>query len=105
MSWGCGEPYNEVLALTNFVRIALETNYLKMRKLAEGGNQPNLNLSKIKEFQIPLPPLPEQHEIVRRLRAAFARLEAVSTAQAAAVAAIDRLDQSLLSRAFSGQLS
>jgi type I restriction enzyme S subunit len=58
----------------------------------------------LKQTPIPLPPLPEQREIVRRLRAAFARLDAVARTQADAVATIDRLDQSLLARAFSGQL-
>ena len=50
---------NEKAADRKYVRVALEATYLEMRDLAEGGNQPNLNLSKIKEFPVNLPPLPE----------------------------------------------
>lgn len=64
-----------------------------------------INIADLKHLPIPLPPLPEQHEIVRRLNAAFAKLDATARAHASAVAALDRLDQSLLARAFSGRLS
>lgn len=66
--------------------------------------QPNINAEAIRRLPIPLPPLPEQNEIVRRLGVAFTRLEAAANAHAAAVAALDRLDQALLARAFSGGL-
>jgi type I restriction enzyme S subunit len=66
--------------------------------------QPNINAEAIRRLPVPLPPLPEQHEIVRRLSAALARLDAAARAHAAAVAELDRLDQSLLARAFSGTL-
>ena len=43
---------DETKALIVYVKLALQVNYLSMRELAEGGNQPNLNLSKVKDFQI-----------------------------------------------------
>jgi len=58
----------------------------------------------IKRLPIAIAPLPEQHEIARRLSAAFAKLDAAASAHAAAVTALDRLDQSILARAFSGAL-
>jgi len=61
-------------------------------------------MSQLRELGIAWCPLPEQHEIVRRLTAAFARLDAAERAHAAAVADLDRLDQALLARAFSGTL-
>ena len=42
-------------------------NYVQLRSKADGSNQPNLNLNKIKETLIPLPPLAEQKRIVVRL--------------------------------------
>ncbi len=42
-------------------------NYVQLRSQAGGSNQPNLNLNKIKETLIPLPPLAEQKRIVVRL--------------------------------------
>jgi type I restriction enzyme S subunit len=59
-------------ALTAFVKLTLQANYLNMRELAEGGNQPNLNLSKVKEFEVPLPPLKAQASLVNRVEALFA---------------------------------
>ncbi len=41
--------------------------YESLRALAHGGNQPNLNLQKIKEVCIPLPPLAEQKRIAETL--------------------------------------
>ena len=90
--------------LRNFVKLALQANYLEMRVLAEGGNQPNLNLAKVKGFPLPVPSREEQTEIVRRVETLFAladRLEArLQTAQTAA----DRLTPSLLAKAFRGEL-
>jgi type I restriction enzyme, S subunit len=69
-----------------------------------GSAQGVLNMEEVRSLAIPLPPETEQHEIVRRLTAALARLDAAARAHAAAVAELDRLDQSLLARAFSGTL-
>jgi type I restriction enzyme, S subunit len=63
---------DETQANRTYVKLVLQANYLEMRDLAEGGNQPNLNLSKVKEFPLSLPGLPEQTEIVRRVEARYA---------------------------------
>ncbi len=41
--------------------------YDEIRLLAEGAAQPNLNVGKIKETLVPLPPLLEQHRIVAKI--------------------------------------
>jgi type I restriction enzyme, S subunit len=41
--------------------------YDEIRSISEGGAQPNLNVGKIKETLIPLPPLTEQHRIVGKI--------------------------------------
>ncbi len=72
-------------ALKGFIRLTLEQQYEAMRERAEGGPQPNLNVGKIKERPIPLPPLAEQHRIVAKvdeLMALCDRLEASLTAAA-----------------------
>lgn len=66
--------------------------------------QPNINAEAIKALPISVPPLPEQREIVRRVERGLARLDAAAAAQAAAVADLDRLEQSLLAKAFRGAL-
>lgn len=72
---------------------------LAERELAEDGNQPNLNLSKVKEFEIPLPPLQVQTEIVHRVEALFDRANRIE-----ARAQAQRLSPSTLAKAFRGEL-
>ncbi len=95
---------NESLACKEYVKLSLQANYLEMRKLAEGGNQPNLNLSKIKNFLIFLPPLEEQKEIVRRIEERFARIDKLEQEYQKAVKLCDRLEQATLAKAFRGEL-
>ena len=53
--------------MVDYVYYYFQYNYDVLRKKAEGTSQPNLNLQKIKETYIPLPPLAEQKRIVARL--------------------------------------
>jgi type I restriction enzyme S subunit len=46
-----------------YVKIFFRNQYVDLRKLAAGGAQPNLNLLKIKETIIPVPPIKEQKRI------------------------------------------
>lgn len=87
-----------------FVKLALTANYLAMRALAEGGNQPNLNLSKIKEFEIPLPSLAEQDAIVLRAEALLAVADRIEDAYQATRAHAQRLAPHVLAKAFRGEL-
>ena len=50
-----------------YVKLFFEKIYDEIRELAAGGAQPNLNLRKIKETVLPLPPLSEQHRIVAKV--------------------------------------
>ena len=49
-----------------FIKIFFQKNYDEIRTLAEGGAQPNLNVGKIKNSIIALPPLAEQKRIVEK---------------------------------------
>jgi type I restriction enzyme S subunit len=95
---------NESKAVRAYVKLALQANYLNMRELAEGGNQPNLNLSKVKEFEIPLPSLAEQTEIVRRVEALFALADHIEARCTAARTQAQRLTPLVLAKAFRGEL-
>lgn len=48
----------------SFVYYYLESKYSDLRAMAHGAAQPNLNLSMIKGFPIPVPPLAEQRSLV-----------------------------------------
>ncbi len=95
---------NESKAVRAYVKLALQANYLNMRELAEGGNQPNLNLSKVKEFEIPLPSLADQAEIVRRVEALFTLADRIEARCTAARAQAQRLTPLVLAKAFRGEL-
>jgi type I restriction enzyme S subunit len=95
---------DESKAVRGFVKLALQANYLEMRELAEGGNQPNLNLSKIKQFLLPYPSLEEQHEIVRRVEILFAYADRLEARVQAARTQVERLTPALLAKAFRGEL-
>jgi type I restriction enzyme S subunit len=69
-----------------------------------GATQPLFNLNDLKKIEIPLPPLAEQHEIVRRVDALFARADAVEREAAAATKRAEALTQAVLAKAFAGKL-
>ncbi len=96
---------DEAKALRRYVRLALQANYMVMRALAEGGNQPNLNLSKIKEFEIPLPPLAEQTRIANQLDTLLTRVQACNDRFDAIPALLKRFRQTVLTAASTGDLT
>jgi type I restriction enzyme S subunit len=64
----------------------------------------NLNLDILRTLQLPLPPLTEQHEIVRRVEALFRLADAIKKRVAAATARSEKLVQAILAKAFRGEL-
>jgi type I restriction enzyme S subunit len=53
--------------MQGYLKLLLEKQYDEMRSLSAGGAQPNLNVQKIKEVFVPLPPLAEQCRIVTKV--------------------------------------
>jgi type I restriction enzyme S subunit len=90
--------------IQDFIVWFLRSNYLNLRQQAAGGVQPNLNLSIIKGISILLPSLDEQREIVRRIEAAFARIDEGEQAIKQAFTLAERLEQATLAKAFRGEL-
>jgi len=58
----------------------------------------------LKSWIIPLPPLPEQHEIVRRVESLFALADRIEQRVAAGKERADRLTHMILAKAFRGEL-
>lgn len=69
-----------------------------------GSDLPHVTGTGVAEFEVPLPPLVEQQEIVRRVERLFAFADQIEARLKQAQAHVDRLTQSLLARAFRGQL-
>jgi type I restriction enzyme, S subunit len=68
------------------------------------GGQPNLRLEIINPFPLALPPFAEQQEIVRRVDELFALTDQVQARYAKAKEHVDNLKQSILAKAFRGEL-
>ncbi|MBC7819649.1 MAG: restriction endonuclease subunit S, partial [Planctomycetaceae bacterium] len=66
--------------------------------------RPTLNLEQLRTILVPLPPLSEQQEIARRVEKLFAFADQIEARLRQAQAHIDRLTQSLLAKAFRGEL-
>jgi type I restriction enzyme S subunit len=69
-----------------------------------GATRPRINTKKLRQLPVPLPPLPEQHEIVRRVDALFKLADAIEARLAAATARADKITQAILAKAFRGEL-
>jgi type I restriction enzyme S subunit len=76
----------------------------KILKSAKMTNQASINQQDIKNIPVPLPPLAEQHEIVRRVGSLFDCADAFDQEVAAASRRCDRLTQAVLGKAFRGEL-
>ena len=78
----------------------LNTKSQESLKIAAGAAQPNLSTEQIKNFEVPLPPLPEQECIVTRLDALSAKVAALEGNYTQTVAECDALKQALLREVF-----
>lgn len=72
--------------------------------MAPGMGMVHLSAERMRCWPIPLPPLAEQHEIVRRVDAALAKLDAATAAVEETRARLDAIERAVLARAFRGEL-
>jgi type I restriction enzyme S subunit len=71
---------------------------------AVGSGVKHLRVGDVEKLAIPLPPFPEQQEIVRRVEALFKLADAIEKRVAAAAIRADKLTQAILAKAFQGEL-
>ena len=95
-------PY--ISSTKNFVKLYLLANYYQLRRLAEGGNQPNLNLGKISTLFIPLPPIQEQHRIVKQYEFILESIELLEASKALLEGRINLVKSKILDLAMQGKL-
>lgn len=79
----------------------LKTLYEDLRSLGRGGNQPNLNSGLLKSYKVLNPPLHLQNQFAERI----AHIEAQKQQAVASLAHSQALFDSLLHRAFTGELT
>ena len=80
---------NEKECERDFLYENLLLSYEKIRGMARGGNQANLNLQLVKSIQVPLPPLPLQQQFAEKISAIEAQKELVRKSMAEAQALLD----------------
>ncbi|NER38554.1 MAG: hypothetical protein F6J93_32150 [Oscillatoria sp. SIO1A7] len=66
--------------------------------------QSNISLGQCRNLKIPVPPLAEQQEIVRRVESLLQKGDRIEQGYQKAKAKIDQLEQSILAKAFRGEL-
>jgi len=88
--------------LTQFLGTIMQLPCVKSQadRWARGAAQPTINLKELREFVIPLPPLPLQQEFAHRIEA----VEKLKAAHRASLSELDALFASLQHRAFRGEL-
>ena len=78
--------------------------YDATRRIGSGNNQPALNKSRVQELLIPIPPLAEQHRIVAEVERRLSVIQQAESTVEANLTRAERLRQSILKQAFSGNL-
>ena len=76
---------------------------LEAKAKSTAGHQ-RISLADLREFCIPLPPLAEQHRIVAEVERHLSVIQKAEAAVDASLKRAERLRQSILKQAFSGQL-
>jgi len=97
-------PAGELLAQYACLFLNSDVGQAHVNSVKVGIAQGHFNVGSMKTTLVPLPPLSEQQEIVRRVDALFVLADKIRVRYAKARAQVDRLTSSLLARAFRGEL-
>lgn len=95
---------NKDIANQRFVKYFFELNYKKTRELSRGGPQSNLNLTRIKNIELPVPKIKEQEKIVAYLDGLGEKVQALQKLQQEQLQDLEALQKSVLHQAFQGEL-
>lgn len=96
------QPKNDLL--NRYLFYYFMYNYWNIREKSVGGNQLNLSATIIKNFDILIPSIDEQSEIIRILDGLLAKEKAAKEAAASILDQIDTMKKAVLARAFCGEL-
>jgi type I restriction enzyme S subunit len=81
-----------------------QRQYVSNRRVGSGSGPQALNCQRVRELPFILPPLKEQKQVVRNIKRIFERLFNIEARYIKAVGYTDDLTQSILSKAFHGEL-
>jgi type I restriction enzyme S subunit len=92
---------------SEYLNYCLNTGYAKgycWRVKTDGVSQSNINAQKLGKFELPFCSLEEQREVVRRINSLFLVANRLKQNYKEAKAYLDQLNQSILAKAFRGEL-
>ncbi|MEI8019612.1 MAG: restriction endonuclease subunit S, partial [Schlesneria sp.] len=91
---------------STFVRFVIDSKHGQdwMRQETKGVALPGVNVGDFRRMPVPLPPRSEQDEIIRRVDKLFTFADQIELRLTLAKSNIDRLTQSILAKAFKGEL-
>jgi len=97
---------NQKYIVPEYVSFFLNSPVTKKRMLdmVSGVAITRLTLTKLNNSYLALPPLEEQHEIVRRVEKLFALADSIEAKYKKALERVEKLEQSILAKAFRGEL-
>jgi type I restriction enzyme S subunit len=90
--------------LPRYAEFFLRTAKERIAQFAPATAQKNINLEILAAVRLPVAPLQEQHEIVRRIESAFAKIDRLAKEAKRALELVGRLDEAILAKAFRGEL-
>jgi len=98
-------PISEHLS-RHFVRLFVDSSdgQAWMRGKTKGVALPGVNVGDFRRMPVPLPPLSEQHEIVRRVKSLFEIANQIEQRISTATNQTKKITQSILAKAFAGEL-
>lgn len=100
----CGIYESEVIDL-KYLNYLLFNKRNKLVEQGAGGAQPNISQTILKNTDIPIPPLPEQHRIVAKIEELFSSLDKGIESLKTAQAQLKVYRQAVLKWAFEGKLT
>jgi type I restriction enzyme, S subunit len=94
------------LMIGAYCALALQSRHVRaaIEMRSTGSTVRGVAFKRLRFVLLPIPPLEEQHEIVRRVEALFALADAIEQRVARASARADKLTQAILAKAFRGEL-
>jgi len=95
---------NNKRIFNKFLFYYLQSQYWKIRSVYKGSNQPGLNVSIIKQFEIPIPSIPEQVLIVQKIEESFSIIEKNEKLVDTLLQQFYQMKNSILKQAFEGRL-
>ena len=95
---------DEALCIKEYVEFFIRTARSNLDQFAPATAQKNINIEILSDVAVPLPPLAEQKEIVRRVESMFKLADVVEKRVAMATARAKQLTQAILTKAFRGEL-